>query len=57
MARSLGELEKAKDLPNRLKAEIEQFFLNATFFTNKDARITGWRGPKSAMKTLRASII
>lgn len=52
-----GELEKAKDLPDRLKAEIEQFFLNATFFTTKDARITGWRGPKSAMKTLRASTI
>ena len=49
----LGELEKVKDLPNRLKAEIEQFFLNTTFFTDKDAEITGWRGPKAAMKVLR----
>jgi inorganic pyrophosphatase len=49
----LGELEKAKDLPDRLKAEIEQFFLNTTFFTSKAAKVTGWRGPKAAMKILR----
>src|ERR1700730_2447171 len=28
----MGELENAADLPARLKAEIEQFFLSATFF-------------------------
>jgi hypothetical protein len=31
----MGELETATDLPARLKAEIEQFFLSATFFTEK----------------------
>jgi hypothetical protein len=41
----MGELEKAADLPARVKAEIEieQFFLSATLFTDKQAKITGWR--------------
>jgi len=46
----MGEFEKAIGLPDRLKQEIEQFFLSATFFTSKDAKVTGWRGPKAAMK-------
>ena len=31
----LGELEKASDLPERLKAEIEQFFISVTFFPTR----------------------
>jgi inorganic pyrophosphatase len=46
----MGEFEKASGLPNRLKEEIEQFFVSATFFTGKDPRIEGWRGPKPAAK-------
>jgi hypothetical protein len=42
----VGELEKAADLPARLKAEIEQFFLGA-IFTDKRAKVTGWGGPKA----------
>ena len=52
----LGELEKATDLPERVKAEIEQFFLSATFFTDKQAKVTGWRGPKAAQKFVNASL-
>jgi inorganic pyrophosphatase len=52
----LGELEKATDLPERVKAEIEQFFLSATFFTDKQAKITGWRGPKAAHRLISASL-
>lgn len=48
----LGELEKAKQLPERLRQEIEQFFLSVTFFTQKAARIKGWRGPHAALKVL-----
>jgi inorganic pyrophosphatase len=48
----LGEFEKASGLPQRMKEEIEQFFLSATFFTGKDARIEGWRGPKAAAKLI-----
>jgi hypothetical protein len=35
----MGELEKASGLQGRLKEEIEQFFLSATFFTGKDPQI------------------
>jgi len=44
----LGTLQHHRDIPPRLKLEIEQFFLSATFFTSKNARIRGWRGVKMA---------
>ena len=40
----------------RVKAEIEQFFLSVTFFTDKRAKVTGWRGPKAAHKLVNASL-
>jgi hypothetical protein len=46
----------AADLPARLKAEIEQFFLSATFFTDKRAKVMGWRGPRAAHKLVNASL-
>ena len=52
----MGELEKATDLPARVKTEIEQFFLNATLFTDKQPKVTGWRGPKAAHKLVNASL-
>lgn len=50
----LGDLEKASGLPRRLQQELEQFFVTATFFTGKDARVEGWRGPKAAMKLIES---
>jgi inorganic pyrophosphatase len=44
----LGTLEHHRDIPARLKLEIEQFFLSATFFTGKNARIRGWQGVEKA---------
>ena len=35
----LGEFERASDLPERLRQEIEQFFLSATFFTAKNLKV------------------
>lgn len=52
----LGEFEKAAELPDRLKKEIEKFFLSADFFTHKHPRIGGWKGPKAAEKHLRESL-
>jgi inorganic pyrophosphatase len=49
-------LEKATGLPARVKAEIEQFFLSATLFTDKQAKVTGWRGPNAAHKLINASL-
>jgi inorganic pyrophosphatase len=50
----LGEFQKASGLPDRMKEELEQFFVSATFFTGKDARVTGWRGPKAALKLIQS---
>jgi inorganic pyrophosphatase len=44
----MGEFERATDLPARLRQEIEQFFLEATFFTAKNAKVLRWRGAKRA---------
>jgi inorganic pyrophosphatase len=49
----LGELERAADLPARLRKEIEQFFLNTTFFTGKKPRIIGWKSPQKALALLK----
>jgi Inorganic pyrophosphatase len=51
----MGELERAADLPSRIKEEIEQFFTSATFFTGKKAKVMGWHGPKAADKLINAS--
>jgi inorganic pyrophosphatase len=45
----LGEFERASELPKRLREEIEQFFLSTTFFTAKNPKILGWKGPKKAL--------
>src|SRR3954452_17439191 len=39
----LGPFDEVTDVPDRLRAEIEQFFLNATFFTTKNATSGGWQ--------------
>ena len=41
------------DLPERLREEIEQFFLSTTFFTQKNPRLLGWKGAKAAEKLVR----
>jgi inorganic pyrophosphatase len=41
------------DLSARMREEIEQFFVSATFFTEKDPSVLGWKGPKEALKLVR----
>jgi hypothetical protein len=41
------------ELTDRAKAEIEQFFMNATLFTDKDTRIAGWRDHAAALNFIR----
>jgi inorganic pyrophosphatase len=53
----LGELEKAAQLPERLKAEIERFFLSADFFTCKHPKIESWKGPHTAEKAIRDALL
>jgi inorganic pyrophosphatase len=38
------DLRRHDELPARVRAEIEQFFLNVTFFEDKDAKVLGWGG-------------
>jgi len=49
----MDAIESAPDLPRRLREEIEQFFVSATFFTGKDPKIMGWRGPKAVSRLVR----
>jgi len=44
------------DLGPQARAEIEQFFLNVTFFEDKDAKILGWGGPDEAWQLVQASV-
>ena len=47
------EIEHVKQLPKRVREEIEQFFLSVTFFEAKDATILGWKGPADAWRLVR----
>jgi inorganic pyrophosphatase len=51
----MGEFERMQQIPARLRREIAQFFLSATFFTSKNPKIRGWRGPHQAAATIRAA--
>jgi inorganic pyrophosphatase len=38
----LGDLERTRDLPKRIREELEEFFASTTFFTTKNVKIRGW---------------
>ncbi|MFL5346277.1 MAG: inorganic diphosphatase [Hyalangium sp.] len=46
-------LRSHEDLSRREREELEHFFLTAVAFSNKDARILGWKGPAVAERMLR----
>jgi inorganic pyrophosphatase len=47
-------LHSHQDLSRRERSELEHFFLSVVAFTNKDARILGWKGPAAAVKLIEA---
>ncbi len=49
----MDAIEAAPELPKTLREQLEQFFISATFFTGKDAKIKGWQGPKAALSLIR----
>ena len=53
----LGDLERAKDLPKRIRDELEEFFLSTTFFTAKHATIVGWKGKSATEAFIRQHIV
>ena len=51
----IGHFVHTPDIPRRLREEIEQFFVSATFFTEKNPKILGWRGPRRATALIMAA--
>jgi inorganic pyrophosphatase len=45
------------DLPERTRAELEQFFKAVTFFEKKDVKMLGWEGPERARAFVEASLV
>jgi inorganic pyrophosphatase len=45
------------DLPERVRLELEQFFLNVVAFEGKDPRLLGFEGLDEADRVLRSAII
>ncbi len=52
-AERFADLRDAGALPQRAREEIERFFLDTTFFTQKDARVLGWEGAAEADARVR----
>jgi inorganic pyrophosphatase len=48
-------LKSVFDLSERLRQEIEQFFLHSTAFEGKDLTFLGWKGPDVATAAIRAA--
>src|SRR5262249_15216380 len=42
--------EDVKDLPKRVRHELEQFFITMADMTNKKVVVQGWEGPEFANK-------
>ena len=49
----LAGITELHALPQRMREEVEQFFLSTTFFTAKEARVLGWRDAHHALAFLR----
>jgi len=50
----MGELEEPTDLPRKLREEVEQFFIGATFHTDKHPEVQGWKGAAAATKFIKS---
>ena len=50
-------LRTVRDLPARLRRELEQFFFTVTALENKDIRILGWAGPDAAIRAIQGSVV
>jgi len=48
-------IRAVSDLGERIREELQQFFLTAVAFEGKDLKILGWGGPRAAMTLVHAS--
>jgi len=52
-----SEHRESDTIPPRTRAELEQFFLSATFFTGKEAKIEGWMNAAEARALVESSVV
>jgi len=52
----LEAIQSIFDLPERTRAELERFFLNAVAFEGKNVTLLGWAGPDAAGAALNAAL-
>jgi inorganic pyrophosphatase len=48
-----ASLHGVKDLPERIRDELELFFVSSVQLEGKDARVVGWGGPEVALALVR----
>jgi inorganic pyrophosphatase len=51
-----SELQDIRNLPSRLKEELESFFLTSTAFEHKDLKFLGWSGAHDAREIITSAI-
>ena len=49
------DLRSVRDLSDRIRQELELFFVTAAALEGKDPKILGWDGPEAALSLLRSS--
>jgi inorganic pyrophosphatase len=54
-ARRQMDLKSADDLPERVRHELELFFVTAAALEGKDPKVLGWGGAEAAVALLRSS--
>jgi len=55
--RRQADLSTASDLPERVRQELEVFFVTVTALEGKDPRILGWDDTRAALELLRSSVV
>jgi inorganic pyrophosphatase len=55
-AARFDHIQSVLELPQRVRAEIEQFFVNVVAFEGKDLRVLGFAGPDEGDRLLRAAV-
>jgi inorganic pyrophosphatase len=50
------DVRSVLDLQERVREELAHFFTSSVFFTGKDARALGWKGPEAARELVRRSV-
>jgi inorganic pyrophosphatase len=51
-----GRIRSVSDLAKEMRDQMEKFFLDSTFFTEKDARSCGFAGPGAARRLVRKAV-